>query len=148
MPREEYRYQNVVTQMEFERMLSESGPYGGLIIRPYDGDIPKNIAFIQTDEDEYAPIAFKFLLEEATSAKEKGVDSYIFAKRIYEDTEDIKSVTIQDIKITEIEETKNVRLKYLVEGEEEEKEEEFEMVVLSTGFSLPEHGKEIGSSSV
>jgi len=41
-PREEYfMYQNVVTQMEFERILSESGPYGGIIMRPYDGDIPK-----------------------------------------------------------------------------------------------------------
>lgn len=146
VPRGEYRYHNVVTQMEFERMLSESGPYGGLILRPYDGDIPKKIAFIQMDEDEYAPIAFKFLLEEAKSASEKGIDTSIFAKRIYEDTEDIKSVTIHDIKITEVEGIKNVRLKYVVEGEEEEKEkeEEFEMVVLSAGFSIPEHGKEIG----
>ena len=147
IPGEEYLYRNVVTQMEFERMLSESGPYGGLIIRPYDGDIPKSIAFIQMDGDEYeyeyAPLAFKFLLEEAKSAEEKGVDSYIFAKKIYEDTGDIKSVIIQDIKITETEETKNLRLKYVVEGEEGDKEEEFEMVVLSAGFSIPEHGIKI-----
>jgi NADPH-dependent glutamate synthase beta subunit-like oxidoreductase len=144
LPREEYRYHNVVTQMEFERMLSESGPYGGLILRPYDGDIPRNIAFIQTDEDEYAPIAFKFLLEEAKSANEKGIDACIFAKRIYEDTGDIKSLQIQDITVTEIEETKNVRLTYTFEGGKEEKEEEFELVVLSLGFSIPKHGKEIG----
>jgi NADPH-dependent glutamate synthase beta subunit-like oxidoreductase len=145
VPREGYRYHNVVTQMEFERMLSESGPYGGLILRPYDGDIPKKIAFIQRDDDEYAPIAFTFLLEEAKSATEKGIDACIFAKRIYEETGDIKSVSIQGIKITEVEERKNVRLKYVVEGEEEEKEEEFELMVLSAGFCIPEHSKEIGT---
>jgi heterodisulfide reductase subunit A-like polyferredoxin len=41
-------------------------------------------------------------------------------------------------------ETKNLRLKYVVEGEREEKEEEFEMVVLSVGFCLPEYVKETG----
>ncbi|MBE0516608.1 MAG: FAD-dependent oxidoreductase [Methanophagales archaeon] len=147
LPEKEYRYHNVVTQLEFERMLSESGPYGGLILRPYDGDVPKKIAFIQADEDEYAPIAFKVLLEEATSAHEKEIDACIFAKRIYEDTGDIKAVTVQDITVTEIEERKNVRLTYTVEGEEEgkEREEEVELVVLSSGFCIPEHGKEIGT---
>ena len=152
IPHEEYmRYQNVVTQMEFERMLSESGPYGGsIIMRPYDGDIPKRIAFIQVeaqaDDDEYSPIAFKFLLQEAKSAKERGVvDSCIFAREIYEDTGDVKSFKIHEITIMEMEETKNLRLKYVVEGEKEEmEEEEFEMVVLSSGFSLPEHIKEMG----
>ena len=147
-PREEYfMYQNVVTQMEFERILSESGPYGGIIMRPYDGDVPKKIAFIQTqtDEDEFSPIAFKFLLQEAKSAEERGgVDSCIFAREIHEDTGEIKSVKIHNIKVTETEATKNLRLKYAVEGEKEEKEEEFDMVVLSVGFCLPEYVKEMG----
>jgi heterodisulfide reductase subunit A len=143
-------YQNVVTQMEFERILSESGPYGGIIMRPYDGDVPKKIAFIQVldaDEAERSPssIAFKLLLQEAKSAKEKGVDSCIFAREIYEDTEDfVKCFKIQNIKVTETEATKNLRLKYAVEGEKEEKEEEFDMVVLSVGFCLPEYVKEMG----
>jgi len=147
IPPEEYRYQNVVTQIEFERMLSESGPYGGIIMRPYDGDIPKKIAFIQTqaDEDECSPIAFKFLLQEAKSAEERVVvDSCIFAREIHEDTGDVKSLKIQNITVTETEATKNLRLKYAVDGEKEEKEEEFEMVVLSVGFSLPEHVKKTG----
>jgi len=149
-PREEYfMYQNVVTQMEFERILSESGPYGGIIMRPYDGDVPKKIAFVQVlDADEAerspSPIAFKLLLQEAKSAKERGVDSCIFAREIYADTGGIKSLKIHNIKVTEMEETKNLRLQYVVEGEKEEKEEEFEMVVLSVGFSLPEHVKEMG----
>ena len=40
-------YKNVLTSMEFERMLSASGPTGGHIVRMADGKIPKNISFIQ-----------------------------------------------------------------------------------------------------
>ena len=152
-PREEYFvYQNVVTQMEFERILSESGPYGGIIMRPYDGDVPKKMAFIQVldaDGDNCSPIAFKLLLQEAKSAKERGVDSCIFAREIHEDTGDIKCFKIHNVEVmeTETEDQKNLRVKYVVEGEKEEEEkeeEEFEMAVLSVGFSLPEHVKEVG----
>ncbi len=145
VPPGEYMYSNVVTQIEFERMLSESGPYGGIIMRPFDGDIPKEIAFIHVldaDEDECSPLAFEFLVQEAKSAKERDVDSCIFARELYVDTGDIKSVKIHDIKVTELEETKNLRLQYVVEGETEE--EEFDMVVLSVGFSLPEYVKKRG----
>jgi heterodisulfide reductase subunit A-like polyferredoxin len=45
---------------------------------------------------------------------------------------------------TETGEQKNLRLKYVVEGEKEEKEEAFDMVVLSVGFCLPEYVKETG----
>ena len=143
LPKREYRYQNVVTQMEFERMLSESGPYGGLILRPHDGDIPKKIAFILADEDASAPLAFRYLVEEAKSANETGIDTSIFAKRIHEDTGNITSVNIHAMTITEVAETKNLRLNYVVEGETKANEEEFEMIVLATGFSIPEHGKEM-----
>jgi heterodisulfide reductase subunit A len=40
-------YPNVVTNLQFERLLSASGPTGGHIIRPSDGKEPKHIAFIQ-----------------------------------------------------------------------------------------------------
>ncbi|MEM3050077.1 MAG: FAD-dependent oxidoreductase [Thermoplasmata archaeon] len=40
-------YKNVVTNLEFERMLSASGPTEGHILRPSDGKPPKSIAFIQ-----------------------------------------------------------------------------------------------------
>ncbi len=147
VPPGEYMYSNVVTQIEFERMLSESGPYGGIIMRPFDGDIPKEIAFIHVldaDEDECSPLAFEVLVQEAKSAKERDVDSCIFARELYGDTGDIKSVKIHDIKVTEMEETKNLRLQYVVEGEKEEQEKEFDMVVLSVGFSLPEYVKKRG----
>jgi heterodisulfide reductase subunit A len=40
-------YPDVMTSMEFERMLSASGPTTGQIRRPSDGQIPKEIVFIQ-----------------------------------------------------------------------------------------------------
>jgi len=41
------RYSDVVTSMEYERILSASGPYGGHVRRPSNGREPKRIAFIQ-----------------------------------------------------------------------------------------------------
>ena len=41
------RYPNVVTSIQFERLLSASGPTHGHIQRPSDGETPKRIAFIQ-----------------------------------------------------------------------------------------------------
>ncbi len=41
------RQANVITNVEFERMLDPFGPTGGKIVRPSDGEAPKNIAFIQ-----------------------------------------------------------------------------------------------------
>jgi len=40
-------YPNVLTNIEFERMLSASGPTEGHVIRPSDGDVPRKIAFVQ-----------------------------------------------------------------------------------------------------
>ncbi|MFX0040482.1 MAG: FAD-dependent oxidoreductase [Candidatus Heimdallarchaeota archaeon] len=42
-----YSYENVVNALEYERMLSASGPYGGHILRPSDKQEPEKIAFIQ-----------------------------------------------------------------------------------------------------
>ena len=41
------RFPNVITSLEFERILSASGPFSGEIIRPYDKKRPERIAFIQ-----------------------------------------------------------------------------------------------------
>jgi quinone-modifying oxidoreductase subunit QmoA len=41
------RYKNVITSVEFERMLDPHGPTGGKILRPGDGKEAKNVAFIQ-----------------------------------------------------------------------------------------------------
>ena len=47
---EEYglgRYPNVVTSLQYERLLSASGPTAGHVRRPSDGSTPKKIAFLQ-----------------------------------------------------------------------------------------------------
>ncbi|MCJ7535233.1 MAG: FAD-dependent oxidoreductase [Anaerolineales bacterium] len=41
------RYPNVVTSLQYERMLSASGPTNGHVQRPSDGEDPKRIAFLQ-----------------------------------------------------------------------------------------------------
>ena len=41
------RYPNVLTSIEFERMLSASGPWEGHLTRPSDGKEPVKIAFLQ-----------------------------------------------------------------------------------------------------
>lgn len=41
------RYEDVITSMEFERLISAGGPTQGHLIRPSDGKHPHRIAFIQ-----------------------------------------------------------------------------------------------------
>ncbi|MHA2602258.1 MAG: hydrogenase iron-sulfur subunit [Candidatus Thorarchaeota archaeon SMTZ1-83] len=41
------RFANVVTALEYERMVSASGPTGGVVMRPSDGREPHRIAFVQ-----------------------------------------------------------------------------------------------------
>ncbi|MCJ7721231.1 CoB-CoM heterodisulfide reductase HdrA2 [Candidatus Bathyarchaeota archaeon] len=41
------RFPNIVTSMEFERLINAGGPTGGRLVRPSDLNIPKSVAFIQ-----------------------------------------------------------------------------------------------------
>ena len=41
------RYDNVITSVEFERMMDPYGPTGGKLLRPSDGREAKDVAFIQ-----------------------------------------------------------------------------------------------------
>ncbi len=48
--REEYgydQYDNVVTALEYERLLSSSGPTEGQVLKPSDGEEPEEVAWIQ-----------------------------------------------------------------------------------------------------
>jgi len=41
------KYLNVITSLEFERLINAGGPSGGRLIRPSDMTVPKRVAFIQ-----------------------------------------------------------------------------------------------------
>ena len=41
------QYQNVITNVMMERLATPGGPTGGKIVRPSDGEPPKNVAFVQ-----------------------------------------------------------------------------------------------------
>ncbi|MGD8227039.1 MAG: hypothetical protein PVH82_04185 [Desulfobacteraceae bacterium] len=41
------RYADVITDLQLERMLSPTGPTGGLVVSPRDGEIPRRMAIIQ-----------------------------------------------------------------------------------------------------
>lgn len=41
------RYPNVITSLDFERILCASGPTKGRVLRPSDGKVPRKIAFVQ-----------------------------------------------------------------------------------------------------
>ena len=72
------KFPNVVTSIQFERILSASGPHSGLILRPSDGIIPKKIAFLQcvgsrdkTHGAEYcSSVCCMYTAKEAVIAKE------------------------------------------------------------------------------
>ena len=52
------QYANVVSGLEFEKILSDAGPYGGMVLRPFDGRIPKKIAFIIAAADSNVSMAY------------------------------------------------------------------------------------------
>jgi heterodisulfide reductase subunit A len=41
------KYPNVITSLEFERLINAGGPSGGRLLRPSDKQIPNRVAFIQ-----------------------------------------------------------------------------------------------------
>jgi heterodisulfide reductase subunit A-like polyferredoxin len=81
---------NVMTSLEFERILSASGPYGGHLVRPSDNKEPKKIAWIQCvgsrdinkgDHSYCSGVCCMYANKQAVIAKEhsgKGLDTAIF----------------------------------------------------------------------
>jgi heterodisulfide reductase subunit A len=79
---------NVLTNVQFERLLSASGPTGGHVRRPADGKTPKRLAFIQCvgsrdtgcDNDYCSSVCCMAATKEAILAKEHepGLDITIF----------------------------------------------------------------------
>ncbi|MCX7994828.1 MAG: CoB--CoM heterodisulfide reductase iron-sulfur subunit A family protein [candidate division WOR-3 bacterium] len=150
-------YKNVVTSLEFERILSASGPFSGHLLRPYEGKIPKKIAFIQcvgsrdpqVGKNYCSSVCCTYAIKEAIIAKEhskNGLETTVFYMDIrtfgkgFEDYFNrakeeygVRFIRAGVSKIEEISETKNLILYY--ENEEGAiKKEEFDMVVLSVGL--------------
>ncbi|MHC4435316.1 MAG: 2Fe-2S iron-sulfur cluster-binding protein, partial [Planctomycetota bacterium] len=75
-----HRYPNVIESMQFERLLSASGPYLGEILRPSDEKHPKKIAWIQcvgsreVDCNYCSSICCMYATKEAIIAKEHEPD--------------------------------------------------------------------------
>jgi heterodisulfide reductase subunit A len=81
---------NIVTSLEFERILSASGPYGGHLLRPSDKSEPKKIAWLQCvgSRDTHvgargycSGVCCTYAIKEAILAKEhseQGLDTAIF----------------------------------------------------------------------
>jgi heterodisulfide reductase subunit A-like polyferredoxin len=71
---------NVVTSLQFERILSASGPSGGQLVRPSDGARPHRIAFIQcvgsrdSERDYCSSVCCMYTTKEAIIAKEHAPD--------------------------------------------------------------------------
>ncbi|MBS7616075.1 CoB--CoM heterodisulfide reductase iron-sulfur subunit A family protein [Candidatus Bathyarchaeota archaeon] len=154
------RYQNVVTSIEFERILSASGPYGGIVLRPSDGEIPRKIAFVQCVGSRDAQLGNNYCsaaccmysIKEAIIAKEhvptklectifymdiraygKEFDAYY--KRAKEEY-GIQFVRSRVASITEDQSTGNLFVHYVGE-DETPRIEEFDMIILSTGMQPP-----------
>ncbi|MBF8282216.1 MAG: sudA 4 [Anaerolineales bacterium] len=75
------RYPNVVTSLQFERLLSASGPTAGHVQRPSDGARPKKIAFLQCigsrdqTHDYCSAVCCMVAAKEAIMAKEHEPDT-------------------------------------------------------------------------
>jgi len=161
------RYPNVVSSIEFERILSASGPYGGIVIRPSDGEIPRKIAFIQCvgSRDtqirrEYCSyVCCMYAIKEAVIAKEHNpnlncsiffMDMRSFGKEFddyyvrAEKEHEIRFVRSRISRIEEIPKSRNLLLRYVEDGEP--KEEEFDLVVLSVGMEPPKRVKELAKN--
>ena len=159
------RYPNVVTSIEFERMLSASGPYQGHILRPSDGEIPEKIAWIQCvgsrnprlGKDYCSSVCCMYSTKEAVIAGEhiegikptiffmdmrsygKEFDKYIErAKKEY----GVKYIRSRISCVEEDPKTQNLKIKY--ESEDGKLiSEEFELVVLSVGLEAPRKAKDL-----
>jgi len=160
-----HRLANVVTSLEFERLISASGPNSGDLLRPSDRKVPHRIAWIQCvgSRDETAGCSYcsavccMYATKQVILSKEHHPeieavilhnDIRAFGKgfeRFYDRAKAMPGVRYQWAKASllgEQPETGNVLLRYRVNGSEV-RDEEFDLVVLSVGLSAPESNREL-----
>ncbi len=157
------RYPNVVSSIEFERMLSATGPYSSTVMRPSDGDIPQKIAFIQcvgsrdTDHPYCSSVCCMYATKEAIIAKEhlEGIETTIFYMDIrafgkgfdayYERAKTqfgVKFVRSMISRVVEDPGTKDLILTYQDE-DGNLVHETFQMVVLSVGLEASREARKL-----
>ena len=73
------QYANVVSGLEFEKILSDAGPYGSMVLRPFDGRIPQKIAFIIAAADSNGSMAYSMNQAALLLDKVKDAEISIFA---------------------------------------------------------------------
>ncbi|MCG2774567.1 MAG: FAD-dependent oxidoreductase, partial [Desulfobacterales bacterium] len=149
---------NVVTSMEFERILSASGPFEGHLVRPSDHKEPEKIAWLQCvgsrdinrcDHAYCSSVCCMYAIKEAVIAKEhskKDLDTTIFFmdmrtygkdfEKYYVRAEEESGVQFVRSRIHSIDplEDDNLKITHATESGEL-KEEIFDMVVLSVGLA-------------
>jgi heterodisulfide reductase subunit A len=152
------KFPNVVTSMEFERILSASGPTGGHLVRMSDHQEPKKVAWFQCigsrdvnrcDNGHCSSVCCMYAIKEAAIAKEHNgddLDCAIFFmdmrthgkdfERYYDDARDKKGVRFVRSRvhtINPIPETDDLEVRYVTESGEIVTEV-FNMIVLSIGL--------------
>ena len=159
------QYPNVVTSLEFERILSASGPFAGTVQRISDGKHPKKIAFIQCvgsrdtscGNDYCSSVCCMYATKEAIIAREhdNNIQPTIFYMDIrahgknfenyYERAKNESGVRYVKCSVSRVREefnTKNLLITYIDEAGKVV-EEEFDMVVLSVGLEPAKHTVEM-----
>ncbi len=161
------RYPNILTSLEFERILSASGPYGGHLVKPSDKKEPEKIAWLQCvgSRDEHlgargycSSVCCTYAVKEAILAKEHSrsdldaaifyIDIRTFGKgfeRYYNRAKDALGVRFIKSRVTSIlsmDGEQRHRI-YYVDDTGLRREEDFDMVVLSVGLGIPKVGIEM-----
>ncbi len=153
-------FENVVTSMDYERILSATGPYKGEVLRASDKKHPHKIAWIQcVGSRQVTPggnsycsaVCCTYTQKQAMLTKEHDPEAEctIFHndirawgkdfERFYQRAEEIPGVRFIRSYVSigeEDPETKNIRIRYAT-AEDGVKEEEFDLVVLSVGLNPP-----------
>lgn len=144
------KHMNVVTDLQVERMLADTGPSNGLIIRPQDGEIPKKLGFVQTFgtvDDKMRDAALIFAVNEAIIARKKiegleisfispSMDAFKASAGVeLEKVSGINFINGTVVEAAEMGDNKNIELKYEADGGE--KTDTFDLLVLLTQPQLP-----------
>ena len=153
------KHPNIVTSLEFERVLSASGPYRGHLMRPYDRDEPQKIAWLQCvgsrdinhcDNSYCSGVCCMYSIKEAVIAMEHAhgnLDTAIFYmdmrtygkdfENFYNRAKDEHGVRFIRSRIHSVTPVENGDLELAYSDEDGTmKTEIFNMVVLSVGFEV------------